>query len=557
MRQPANRGSSIKPGRLARRRGPTWLLACGLLNTACLAAAPAEPSTPRLHTSREGTFHVALYKSGVIPLEEPAKRISVGNPGIADILILRNRELYVVGKALGTTNVVLWDRNDLIADRFDVEVTHDLETLKVKLHELLPSENIKVHSAQERIILSGEASNIVKMKAAEELAYSFLPECVASESNVVVRDTTQGPPVVVQQGSGQARSGNQECKEGSVVNLIQVGGAQQVMLQVKVAEMARDAVKRFSSDFNFIFFGNSAKAGGVSGGATFPNALTPDNLEVPIFGNLDGQNSPIGPVVDIFQPDTPTIADKGLFLSYLTGEFFFQAALEASRRKGLAKILAEPTLTTLTGQEAKFLSGGEFPIPVSGDFNRVTVEFKEFGVGLNFLPVVLDSGRVSLKTNVSVSEISNANSVAINVPGTTSTFFIPSLTKRSAASTVELANGQTIGIAGLINENIREFVDKLPGLGDIPVLGGLFRSQEFLSGQTELVIFVTPNLARPISPQQVRLPTDSFVPPDDLEFYLLGRLDASRKAADQPEANPVERGLPQGAPEDGHFGHQL
>ena len=558
MKKSTAREKSAKLRRLRRFCRPAPLLACAFLNIASVEPDAAEYGAPRLYETRDGTFKVALYKSGVVPLDEPAKRISVGNPGIADILILRNRELYVVGKALGTTNVVVWDKNDLISGRFDVEVTHDLETLKVKLHELLPDEKIEVHSAQERIILSGEASNIVKMKAAEELAYGFLPECVPSESNVVVRDATNGPPVVVQQGSGASRTGNQECKEGSVVNLIQVGGAQQVMLQVKVAEMAREAVKRFSSDFNFMYFGNSVKTGGVSGGATFPNALTPDDLEVPIFGNLSGQNSPIGPVVDVFQPGTPTIADKGLFLSYLTGEFFFQAAIEASRRKGLAKILAEPTLTTITGQEAKFLSGGEFPIPVSqGLNNSVTIQFKEFCVGLVFLPVVLDSGRINLKLNVSVSELSNANSVVLDVPGTTSTFFIPGLRKRSAASTVELANGQTIGIAGLINEDIREFVDKFPGLGDIPVLGGLFRSQEFLSGQTELVMFVTPQLAKPIAPQQVRLPTDSFVPPSDLEFYLLGRLDASSKKTPSTKQSSASSELPQGELESGRFGHQL
>jgi pilus assembly protein CpaC len=559
MRQSANRGGRAEAPRLGQFRWLVRLLMCGFLSIALVIPAAAEyRGVPHLYPGRDGTVKVALYKSGVVPLKGPAKRISVGNPGIADILILRNRELYVVGKALGTTNVVVWDNNELIADRFDVEVTHDLETLKVKLHELLPSEQIKVHSAQERIILSGEASNIVKMQAAEELAYSFLPECVAPESNVVIRDATKGQPIVLQQGSKPARTGNQECKEGKVVNLIQVGGAQQVMLQVTVAEMARDVLKRFSSDFNFLYFGNSAKAGGVSGGAQFPNALTPDDLEVPIFGNLTGEDSPIGPVVDTFQPNTPTIGDKGLFLSYLTGEFFFQAAIEASRRKGLAKILAEPTLTTITGQEAKFLSGGEFPIPVSqGLNNSVTIEFKEFGVGLVFLPVVLDSGRINLDLNVSVSDLSNANSVALDVPGTTSTFFIPSLRKRSAASTVELANGQTIGIAGLINENIREFVDKLPGLGDIPVLGGLFRSQEFMSGQTELVIFVTPQLAKPIAPQQVRLPTDSFVPPSDLEFYLLGRLDEGPEATGDSEEASADRDLPQDAPEGGRFGHQL
>lgn len=515
-----------------------------------------------LRASNNGGFEIPLYKSGVIQLDQPAKRVSVGNPGIADILILRSRQLYVVGKALGTTNVALWDKDDAIFASFDIEVTHDLESLKAKLHKLVPDEDIKVHSAQERIILSGEVSNVVKMDAAHEVAFSYLPECIAPESNISISDTTgeSQQPVVLQQGGQGRRSGSQECKEGSVVNLMQVGGAQQVMLEIKVAEIARTVLKRLDSDVNLLHFGGSTKTGAVSGGATFPNANIADltgtgaDVEVPIF-DFDLNDSPIGPVIDRFEPSTPSITDTGFFLSALTGDFFFQAVLDISRQKGLAKILAEPTLTTLTGQQAEFLSGGEFPIPVpqGGASNTVTVEFKEFGVGVRFLPVVLDSGRINLKLNVSVSELSESNNIALSLPGTTSVFAVPSLTKRSAANTVELANGQTIGIAGLINDTTRQFVDKLPGLGDVPMLGALFRSQEFLSGQTELVIFVTPHLARPIAPELVRLPTDSFVPPDDLEFYLLGKMEAREAPARAHSASDPGKGGPEGA----RFGHQV
>jgi pilus assembly protein CpaC len=537
-------------------------LPCLLGLSVAMAAIPlelhgAQSVLPLAYALNNNNLEVALYKSRVVEMDGVAKRISVGNPGVADILILRGRQLYVVGKALGTTNVVVWDSRDEVIASFSVEVTHDLETLKLKLHQLLPGERIDVHSAQERIVLSGDVTNVVKMKAAEELAFSFLAECVAPESNVVIRDSSgDSAPVVLQQGSSGRASGNQECKEGSVVNMLQVGGAQQVMLEVKVAEMARTVLKQLDTDLQVLWFDNDTKIGGINGGASFPNALVdtldaggnPVLREIPIF-----PGAPLGPNVDLFDPNTPTIGDKGLLFSHLSSDLFVQAAIEASRQKGLAKILAEPVLTALTGEEARFLSGGEFPIPVPQGLDNITIEFKEFGVGLGFLPVVLDTGRINLKLNVDVSEIRSDNSVVVGVPNTANAFFVPSLSKRSTATSVELGDGQTIGIAGLINDNLREVVDTLPGLGDLPILGQLFKSQQFVSGQTELVIFVTPRLARPVAPEDVRLPTDNFVAPNDLEFYLLGRMEGSQPR----EKQSAETTAVTASPEAKTFGHEL
>lgn len=529
----------------------------GLALPALSVAQPDQLSKVYLQVGEDGHYEVPLYKAGVIDMPKPVKRISVGNPGIADILLLRSKELYVLGKALGTTNIVLWDHEDRIFATLMVEVTHDLDSLKVRLHELLPEEKIKVHSAQERIILSGQVSSLDKLNAAKEVAYSFLPECITPESSILVRNTTSGVPVVMEQGGGGKRGGNQECKDGTVVNLMTVGGVQQVMLELKVAEISRDALKRMDVDLNVIRFDSPWTLGAVNGGASFPNALTAEDLEVPLFGDFSGSHGIIGPPIDKFDPSTPTISDTGAFFSYLSSKYYVQAAIDASRRKGLAKILAEPTLTALTGQEAQFLSGGEFPIPVpqsGANAGAVTIEYKEFGVGVRFLPVVIDAGRINLKLNVSVSELSSQQNVVLTVPNTASTFVIPSLTKRSAGTTVELADGQTIGIAGLISDNVREFVDKFPGLGDVPVLGTLFRSQEFMSGQTELVVFVTPHLARPMSPEDVRLPTDSFVPPSDLDFYILGQMEGRQAEAKSEQS---DRGVAEASPESGNFGHQL
>jgi pilus assembly protein CpaC len=526
-------------------------LALGALAQPPAAMPDAAQQPPPKRATVNASYQVPLYKSTIIPMDRNAVRVSVGNPGVADILVIRSRELYVVGKALGSTNVVVWDDSGRAYNSLDIEVTHDLDTLKAKLYDLLPGEQINASSAQEQLILSGQVSSAARVSAAMDLAKGFLPDCIAASSDAPG----------AQKSAGRA---DQSCKKGGVLNLMQVGGAQQVMLKVTIAEMASSVVKRLESSLNLLQFGADGgrfSSGAVSGGASFPDAVAAGGTRAPVFGSVDaGTLSPIGPVLDEFAPNTPTIESTGLFLGYLAGDTFVQAVLDVSKRNGMAKILSEPTLTTMTGQEAKFLSGGEFPVPVpqGGLTGGVTIQFKEFGVGLKFLPVVLDSGRINMALDVSVSEISGDNAVAIGSSGSSSTFVIPSLTKRSASSTVELGDGQTIGIAGLINDNMREFVQKFPLLGDLPIIGALFRSQEYRSGQTELVIFVTPHLARPIDREHYRLPTDTFVAPGDLEFYLLGKMGWEKDRPPPPPGGWAKPGttrrqdLPKGS-----FGHDL
>lgn len=443
--------------------------------------------------AENASLEVPLNKSKLVPMKKAVSRVSVGQPKVADILITSPKQLYILGKSLGTTNVVLWDENDNSFASFEVNVTHDLRTLKAKLHELFPDEHPEIMSSQEHLVVGGQISGLAKMDAILRVAKSFAP-------------------------------GGKDEDDGKVLNLMQVGGVQQVMLEVKVAELARNVLKRLGVNLASFRPGSSdTRFGVVNGGATFPDAVTEDGLRVPIFGPLDGTADPIGPAVDEYAPVTPSIVGPGLFLSFLDPTFFLQTVIDAAKENGLAQILAEPTLVTLTGQEAQFLSGGEFPIPVADGIRGVTVEFKEFGIGLKFLPVVLDSGRINLKVNVKVSELTNSNSVLVDVPQTESVFVIPALTSRSAQSTVELNDGEALSIAGLISDNMRDAVTKFPGLGDVPVLGQLFRSQEFQQNQTELVIFVTARLAQTTTPDQIQLPTDGLVVPSDAEYYLLGK----------------------------------
>jgi pilus assembly protein CpaC len=428
---------------------------------------------------------------------------------------------------LGTTNVLLWNGSDQLIGSVSVEVTHDLDGLKRKLFELFPTEQIAVYAAQRSIVLAGSVSSPAVMDATLQLARGYL---------------AQVGTAVQEQAFEQQQAGTQDRTAGQVINLLQVSGAQQVMLEVKVAEIARSELRRFEMNFNGIDISDKSwNVGAVNGGATFPDArFVPDDVRIPVFGGA----APFGPVIDEFMPNPLSINDTGFFASLLTGEGLLNLTLDAAKEQGLAKILAEPTLTTLSGQEARFLSGGEFPIPVPQGLNGITVEFKEFGVGLQFVPVVLGSGQVNLKLSISVSELTGANNVVLNAQGSTSTFLIPSLSKRSASATVELMDGQTMGIAGLINEDVRQAVSKFPGLGSIPLLGNLFRSQQFIKGETELVILVTPRLAKPLPQDQIRLPTDDFIEPNAKDFYLLGRMEGKppRRGSNPTATQPAPRG---------------
>lgn len=474
-------------------------------------------------------LEVALNQSRVIVQQTAATRVSVANPEIVDIVVLNPRQVYVVGKQLGTTNLVLWDDKDQVRGMLRLEVTHDLDLLKTKMHQLLPGERIQVRSSQGSIVVSGQVSSPSNAAAAVQLAESF----------------------------AQSAGGTDKP---TVLNMLQVGGSQQVMLEVKVAEISRTLTKRLDINFTSYFTDGSLQIGTVGGGARFPDAIfKPGDFRLPQFPfdqSGSGNLGMWGPAVPEFAPNRGVIEDKGLFLSSLSGNFLFNLVIDAAKDQGLAKILAEPNLTTLSGQQARFLAGGEFPIPVPQAFGTTTIEYREFGVGVQFVPVVLDSGVISMTLNVTVSDLTTQNALILPTGAAGTNFVIPALTKRTANSTVEIQSGQTIAIAGLINETLRENVNKFPGLGDVPVVGMLFRSQEFIKGQTELVIFVTPRLARSFDPTLVKLPTDSFVEPNDQEFYLMGRLKA--RPPEKHAGFETGGGMgPDKTGSEGQFGHDL
>ncbi len=426
---------------------------------------------------------IPIFKSRNLKLGKALHRVSVGNPSIADIKLLPNNELYILGKSLGSTNIMAWDKDDRLVDVIDIEITHDLNGLKARLHQFLPQQKLAVQTSQGQLLISGQTSNLNKLSTALDLAKGYADAATVGK------------------------------RKSSVLNMMTVGGAHQVTLEVVVAEIQRDVAKQFEVDF-FIYDQGSHLSGGIAGGG----------------GNFG--TSPGGVFSDVF------LNNRGLLAQYVNNDLLMNFAIDIAKQNGLAKVLAEPTLTALSGQQAEFLSGGEFPIPVPQNNGATTIRFRDFGVGIKFVPTVLDSGQINLNLNVMVSELSNSNSLTLGTNQTSTSLVVPSIVKRTTSTTVELGDGQTIAISGLISDNLRENVDKIPGLGDIPVLGQLFTSQSFRSGQTELVILVTPKLVRPFNRQDITLPTDGFVTPSDVEFYLLGEMTKKRTSA---QVNPNEQ----------------
>ncbi len=437
-------------------------------------------------------FELGVGKSKVVDLTTSIKRASLANPEVADTVVLSPKQIYLTGKTTGVTTLTLWKENGELFSAFDISVTPDLSQLREQLHKILPDEpGILVTATHDHINLSGTISSLARQSRALEIAEPYAPK--------------------------------------KVVNLLQVGGAQQVMLEVRVAEMDRNLTRRMGINMNGVGAGNNF-------GVTSLNAIT----EMAGPGKL---SDPVGQLV--------TNAVNAL-VRFQTGSITWTSFIDALKQEDIVKVLAKPTLVAVSGQEAQFLSGGEFPFPVPQTLGIVTIQYKKFGVGLSFTPTVLASNRISMAVAPEVSELDFANSLQFQG------FTIPTIATRRATTVVELADGQSFAIAGLLRDNVRETVAKFPVLGDIPVLGALFRSSRYVKNQTELVIIVTPHFVKPMDVAQLALPTDTFVEPNDWEFYLMGWTDGLGYAspAKQGRDGRVADGTVSGRL-DGNFGHMV
>ncbi|WP_305041473.1 type II and III secretion system protein family protein [Geoalkalibacter sp.] len=453
------------------------------------------------------TLNLKIGGTGFIDTAAPVKRASVVNPDIADVVIISPRELYAYGKNPGYTTVILWEEGrDKVV--LDVVVALDLVALKEKIHQLFPNEEIQVHGSETGVVLSGTVSG---------------PEVVEQ----VLRLTRTFMPALAEVDDGAAGTG---VSGGGITNLLRVGGVQQVLLEVKFAEVTRSSGKDLQAGFGLEGLGND-----------FQGAFGVGNVFTPIENAFINANFPSAPfqsgifegAIDglIQNPSSLLVNFAGNAANMFVQIDNFKLALNLLETEGLARILAEPRLVTQSGKEASFLAGGEFPIPVSSGLNEISIEFKEFGVALRFTPIVLADGKISLRVAPSVSQIASTSSIPAGIVGTN--FIVPNLATRKLDTTVELYDGQTLALAGLLQDDLREQVRKVPGLGDIPILGQLFRSTSYQQQKTDLLIAVTPHLVKPVKEGELKFPGENFQTPNAFEFYLEGRLEG-RRAPDQP-----------------------
>lgn len=472
------------------------LIACSfsvsLLLSGGFFSHTSQAARKHIASTSESTFQVPSKSTRLFNLKKGEVVAASPEPNIAIIEQLGNQKLLIRGMSTpGTTNIVLLDKKNRVSRTITIEVTQNLDSLKKKLYQLLPNEHIKVMNAQGKIILGGQVSNLTNMDTAMRLAQAY-----AGGS------------------SGQASTGSSSTGSSSgVINMMQIGGGQQVTLEVKIAEVSRTLTRKL----------------GISREASNNNSKSGNDF---IWSALS--------------------AAAGVFTgSYLTGEVLFKWTIDFSKDTGLATLLAEPNLTTLSGQKASFLSGGEFPYQVCNTQSSqqsgviCSIGFKQFGVGLEFLPTVLDSSKINLNTHVSVSTLNNKAAEITGVESST-----PSLAVREAQTTIELGDGQSMSIAGLLSDDQNGNQTQIPGFADLPLVGSLFRNRSSTGEQKELVILVTPHLAKPVPKDQIRFPTDAFVGPDDVDFYLLGKMEARKVKPLQPD-NSNNVGV------NGQFGHQI
>jgi pilus assembly protein CpaC len=457
--------------------------------------------------AEQKTLQLRLGGSELVPTSFPFRRVSIADPDVADVVVLSPRELYVYGKKVGYTSIILWEEGRS-KTLLDVVVSLDLTAFKEKLHELYPTQNINVYASEKGVVLAGTVSGPEVAEEVIRLAQNYLPKEAES------KDATQG--------TGRSGAG--------ITNLLRVGSPQQVMIEVKVAEVTRNWDREFKAGIGLEGLGDD-----VTGAIGTGNVFTPikDAFINADFPSAPEQSGIFEGAIDglIQNPGSLFFNFAGNAANIFLHIDDFQTALRFLETNGLARTLAEPRLVTMSGQEASFLAGGEFPIPVPQDLGQVTIEYKEFGVALRFTPVVLSDGRIGLRVAPSVSEIASTSVIPAGIQG--ANFIVPNLTTRKLETTVELYDGQTIALGGLLQDNLRETIEKIPGLGNIPILGALFRSSGYRQMKTDLLIAITPHLIKPVKEGSIKFPGEFMQPPNAYEFYLEGRLEGRRPFDEQ------------------------
>jgi pilus assembly protein CpaC len=502
---------------MARNHLRKAVLAATALAALC-AASPAAAQASAISVAEgvhAGEVAVPVNKSQVIRSDRPYSKALIGNPEVADVLPLTDQSLYVLGKKMGTTSLTLYDQTNMLIAVVDVVVGPDVISLRRQLSELMPADGVGARISNDSIVLEGIVPHAVAADRAVQIAETYAP--------------------------------------GKVVNMLSVGSSQQVMLEVRFSEVKRSALKSIGVGLGVRGGGNNGFEGVIGGGAS----LTPGGTETvtvtdPVTGTVTtttgdaGGVLRLGSIIDSFGILTRNFSILGLSIN---------ATLDALERKGAITTLAEPTLVALSGETASFLAGGEFPVPVvqntgggggaTGGSNAFTVEWKPFGVSLAFTPTVLADGVISMVVAPEVSSIDPTASIILN------NLRIPGIQTRRAKTVVELRDGESFAMAGLIRKDFQDTVRQFPILGSIPIIGSLFRSTNFQKEDTELLIIVTPRLVRPVRAGSLKVPTDRAGPPPEADLFFLGRTDAGVP----PEPQIREPGMfPPAAPPPGPAG---
>jgi len=424
------------------------LAVCALAVVPAVSATAQTPALRVVEGQTSATLSVPMNRAVVVESDLLFAEISVANPAIADIATLSERTIYILGRAPGRTTMTLLGPDGALIANVEVQVVPDVAELRERLREILRGEHIEVRPANDGIVLSGTVSSGRVVERAMELAERYAP--------------------------------------GRVSNLMLVGGSQQVMLQVRFAEMSRTVRQELGVNMNL---------SDATGGSTFSG-----------------------------KSNDPGVAPSSLSLfSSFGGNVRLNIMLQALEREGLVRTLAEPNLTALSGQSAEFFAGGQFPVPtLNAETGQTSIQFQPFGIELEFTPTVVDGQIINLSLESIVSSIDT------EIPGASNT--LPGLRTREASTTVELRDGESFAIAGLLQDDFRDSIGRVPWLGDLPVLGALFRSASYQREQSELVIIVTAHLVQPVRGEALALPTDRVTIPTDRELFWQGRLSGAPRA---------------------------
>ncbi len=454
---------------------------------------------------------LGLNKALVIDLPEDAHDILVADPSLADAVTRTSKRIYLFGKTVGQTNIFIFGNGGREIISLDLEVERDISGLEVNIRRFIPESDIKVEIVSDNIVLTGSVRTPQDSARAVQLAEAFLKGGEATTRNISLTGGGNG---------GDAAIFAENRQKSQIVNMLTIEGEDQVTLKVTVAEVSRQVLKQLGFNGSIGTVGSKA-----SGGVSFAN---PTNLGNAI--SAAGTGNVVGAI----------------------GEVTLASYFNAMEQAGVMRTLAEPSLTAISGEQAKFYVGGEFRLAGQQDVSiddttgRPTVtrsqDTVDYGIQLNFRPVVLSPGRISLKIETNVSEptyegnVTTGNGASARVPGST----YMSIRKREASTSVELPSGGSIVIAGLVQDNIRQAMSGLPGISKVPIFGTLFRSKDFIRNETELVIIATPYLVRPVARNQIARPDDNFNPENDAAMYFMNRVNKVYGRKDQVQAAPYQ-----------------